>query len=236
MIQRIVDVWNWAMGIETISSSNLPIHTCMNIRPLIRDAWNSTEADLHDQQVSKEEVEYLCTSTTLTSLNLSENNLWNDSAELLSQNTNLKHLDLSLTGISEKGAELLSKNTSLESLKLYWCSQVRHDGVVPLLKNTTLKSLSLSHNTLCSTPEFQTTTIKSLDLSWNMMFGSLKYLSKNPNITHLDLSHCYLREDDNLSVFSKTPLLRTLILTGNRCRPDIKQLLETANPNLTVIV
>ncbi|XP_044172343.1 NLR family CARD domain-containing protein 3-like [Acropora millepora] len=101
----------------------------------------------------------LSVNTSLTSLNLSENDICakaaNSLSEALSVNTSLTSLNLSENDICAKAANSLSEalrvNTSLTSLNLYWNS-IGDEGANSLSQalrvNTSLTSLNLSKNSI----------------------------------------------------------------------------------------
>lgn len=115
------------------------------MRPIVVISWTCEYADLSYQNIDFDELEFLCSSPTLTSLNLSGNTLLDYGAKILAKSTTLTTLKLYDTEIENAGAEALSKNTILTWLNLGG-NKIGDAGTEALAKNTTLTYLDLELN------------------------------------------------------------------------------------------
>jgi len=89
--------------------------------------------------------EALVENTTLTSLNVSYNQIDAAGAAALAQNTTLTSLDVSWNQIGDAGATALAQNTTLTSLDVGG-NQIGAAGAAALAQNTTLTSLDVCNN------------------------------------------------------------------------------------------
>lgn len=126
-------------------------------------------------------------------LNLSNQSITdNDIDELLPLIESISTLDLSFNNISERGARNLSKNTTLKNLYLLE-NNIRDDGAKAFAKNTTLTTLNLVGNFIGNDGAkalAKNTTLKKLDVG-NNNIGDLgaKALAKNTTLTDLELNN-----------------------------------------------
>ena len=173
------------------------------------------QADLHGEGIVDAAAPVLAavleTNTTLTNLELSDNNLGPAGAESLATalktNTALTNLELSGNNLGPAGAESLATalktNTALTNLNLF-CNNLGPAGAeslaTALKTNTTLTNLNMSVNNLgpggaesLATVLKTNTTLTNLDLSGNNLGPAdaeslATALQKNKTLTNLNLS------------------------------------------------
>lgn len=106
-----------------------------------------TSLDVSGNQISARGAKYLADNALLTKLDISNNKIGAMGAMHLSTNMMLSSLDVSSNRIGNKGAEYLARNTTLT------CLEVKHNfidalGAMHLARNTTLTSLNLCGNNI----------------------------------------------------------------------------------------
>ncbi|KAJ3433815.1 leucine rich repeat family protein [Anaeramoeba flamelloides] len=169
------------------------------------------EGDSKEAKFKKEMQRLILNDQTLTSLDLSYNQIGAEGMQSLSEclkvNQTLTNLNLSENLIGAKGMETLSEalkvNQTLTNLVLFF-NQIRDEGMQPLCEslkfNQTLTVLSLSMNKIRAKgmkPLFESLkvnqTLTNLDLSCNQIVGEgiqalCEALKVNHHLTQLNLS------------------------------------------------
>ena len=136
------------------------------------------------------ELQKLAANTSITSLDLDDNNIGDEGAQHLARNTSLTSLNLGDNNIRDGGAEHLAANTSITSLSLD-DNFIGDEGAQHLARNTTITSLNLGDNNIGDEGAQHlaaNTTITSLDLHYNHIGDQgAQHLAANTSITSLDL-------------------------------------------------
>lgn len=101
--------------------------------------------DLVYQDINDEEAKLIAASTTLTSLNLFDNQIGVEGTRALAGNTTLTSLNLEFNEIGNEGAKAIASNTILISLNLFG-NQIGDEGAKAFIGNTTLTSLIFYNN------------------------------------------------------------------------------------------
>jgi hypothetical protein len=116
---------------------------------LLEQLSSLTSLDLSEQSLTDEDItqlaQALSTNTTLTSLNVYNNQIGDIGAKALSTNTHLTSLNVSYNEIGAIGAKALSTNTSLTSMDVSR-NQIGAIGAKALSTNTSLTSLKVRSN------------------------------------------------------------------------------------------
>ncbi len=106
-----------------------------------------TILNVENNQIGAEGAKALAANTTLTTLNVRYNNTGAEGAKALAANATLTTLDLGYNNIGAEGAKALAANTTLTTL-FVGQNQIGAEGAKALAANTTLTTLNVMDNNL----------------------------------------------------------------------------------------
>ena len=163
------------------------------MRPSIIEAYQSISyVFLSARWISSKEIRYLCSSLTLTDLEIDGGNITTyKETEAFVRNKTLTRLHLIHDPVSDRAAKILARNTTLIELGLNH-NVIGNRGAYALAKNNTLLNLYLNQNQIEDwgvDALAKNTTLTDLELQ-NNQFGlqGIKALAKNPTLIRLDIT------------------------------------------------
>lgn len=145
------------------------------------DQSDRKELTLKGKNIGDRQVVWLSKSSTLTTLDLSENQVGPEGARALAQNTALTTLNLANNKIGDRGALALASSPSLVTLDVA-NNGIKVQGCSALLLSEKLDSLSLNGNSMLlrSTQPHALRYYKGLALQVNFSWLDLRNTSCSP--------------------------------------------------------
>lgn len=197
-----------------------------------------TSLNLCNNNIGDEAAKALARNTTITSLNLFNNYIGDEVAKALAHNITITSLNLSSNNIGNEGAEALARNTTMTSLNLN-DNNIDKEGVKPFEHNTKLVSLTLFNNRIGDEGArdlARNTTMTSLNLTGNRIGNEgVKPFKHNSTLTSLVVRSNNIG-DEGAEALVRNMTLTLLDLRHNlNIKPEtIKTLNETKRPNLQI--
>jgi Leucine-rich repeat (LRR) protein len=151
--------------------------------------WNATTLNLSSEKLKDPDVLVLATISTLTALDLQDNEIQNAGA--LAHHPKLETLSLRKNRITKEGVKDFRTNRTLRVLNIAW-NQIGDEGAEDLASSA-IEVLDVSHNEIygkCAKAFMRNTSLVKLTISWNFLwFSDAVDLAANTNIVELDISY-----------------------------------------------
>jgi Ran GTPase-activating protein (RanGAP) involved in mRNA processing and transport len=215
-----------AMGSNTVKNTLTKNEILSNIYLKGSEGWNRymqqshptlTTLDLSSNNIGALGAQVFKGNTTLTTLNLANNNIGNPGATALAKNSTLTTLDLTGNSIGDEGSRALARNSSITTLDLSYNS-IGDEGAEEFEHNTTLTTLDLKYNSIAdegANALSESTTLTTLDLMGNSIGAEgARALAKNSTLTTLNLRENNIG-DAGAEQFEHNTTLTTLDLANN---------------------
>ena len=200
--KAIVDAYNKENNTSLPYTTNLTDEQLSSIKSVSYSGFKKSDSEKIKSATGIEKL------TSLTSLDLSDNNLSNVD---LSKNTALTELNLGSNNISNID---LSNNTAIKKMHLFF----NRISSIDLSHNTSLTELQLYHNNLCNIDLSKNTFLKSLYLHNNNL-NSID-LSQNTKLTFLNLGYNNI---SNIDLIKNTNLTSLWLESNNISSVDLSK-------------
>jgi len=128
-----------------LMKKNLSDGDIKTLLPLLRNNTSLTKLDLFQNNIGPVGTKLLACLPTLLHLNLEENKAGDEGAAVFETNTTLKILNLSKNGVTDLGVIPLSRNSTLKELWLYG-NQITDCGLFSLAANRAVQKLDVRRN------------------------------------------------------------------------------------------
>jgi Ran GTPase-activating protein (RanGAP) involved in mRNA processing and transport len=188
--------------------------------------------DLSSQKLNaqgiRQLVNALASNTTLTSLDVGNNQIGDEGAKALAANATLTSLDVWSNQIGDEGAKALATNATLASLKVRY-NQIGDEGAKALAANATLTSLNIGNNLIGAEGAkalAANATLTSLDVGYNQIGAEgVKALAANATLTSLDISDNQIGAEEAKALAANVTLT-SLDVWSNQIGDEIENLLK----------